>query len=98
MLGATFLGVTSTVPLYRLAPIRDFHGLANGTESVEGELFEVSAEKLLELDDWEYDIFARQVVQLVDGHLADAYMLVIDPMASRVVARWSRRAADLLGL
>lgn len=88
MEGAKFVESAHTVPRYRLVPVRSFHALTTGSESVSGELFEVSMEKLLELDDWEYGIFARHVIELEGGKLADAYMLVVRPIIQRIVARY----------
>lgn len=75
--GAKFLGATRTAPAYELRTLgNDFEALAHGgQEAVPGELYQVSFEKLLELDDWEYSIYARQYIRLEDGSVADAYVL-----------------------
>jgi gamma-glutamylcyclotransferase (GGCT)/AIG2-like uncharacterized protein YtfP len=75
--GCPFLGSIDTTPEYQLVKLGDdFEGLVeNGTERVRGELYLVTLDKLAELDDWEYDIYARDYVQLAGGGVADAYIL-----------------------
>lgn len=75
--GARFLGKARTSPRFRLVVLgEDFEGIARGgDDAIPGELYEVSYDKLLELDDWEYDIYARQYIRLEDGSLCDAYVL-----------------------
>jgi gamma-glutamylcyclotransferase (GGCT)/AIG2-like uncharacterized protein YtfP len=75
--GSRFLGKTRTVPRFRLETLGDdFEGLAHGgDQAVPGELYQVSFDKLLELDDWEYDIYAREYIHVEDGSVCDAYVL-----------------------
>lgn len=88
MEGTHFLRLASTAAKYRLIPVRSFYALTHGTRRIDGELFHVPMGKLLELDEWEYDIFGRRVIELDDGSLADAYMLVVRPIVQRAVARY----------
>lgn len=76
--GCRFLGEVNTASKYRLEKLGedDFEALVEkGTGCVSGELYEVTLEKLAELDDWEYDIYERDYVRLADGGIADAYIL-----------------------
>lgn len=75
--GARFLGPVRTRPRYGLRTLGyDFEALVEGgREAVPGELYQVSFDKLLELDEWEYDIYSRDYVYLQDGGVADAYLL-----------------------
>lgn len=75
MEGATSLGRCSTSPKYRIVEKPDFRGLVDGQTSVDGELYAVTPDKLLELDDWEDQIFRRSAVVLEDGRIADCYKL-----------------------
>lgn len=74
---ARFLGEVRTCPKYSLETLGDdFEALARGgTEAVPGELYQVTFDKLRELDDWEYSIYVRDYVYLEDGSVADAYLL-----------------------
>lgn len=75
--GARFLGEARTRPRYGLRTLGDdFEALVQGgRDAVPGELYEVSLAKLLELDEWEYDIYLRDYIYLEDGSVADAYVL-----------------------
>ena len=75
--GARLIGRCRTQPWYELCVLGDdFEALARGgKDAVLGELYEVSFEKLLELDAWEYSIYERGYIHLEDGSVADAYVL-----------------------
>lgn len=75
--GTRFLGATRTVPRYRLKVLgKDFEAIVpGGSDAIPGELYEVSFDKLLELDDWEYNIYTRQYIHVDDGSVCDAYVL-----------------------
>jgi gamma-glutamylcyclotransferase (GGCT)/AIG2-like uncharacterized protein YtfP len=75
MAGATSLGKCFTSPKYSILEKPDFLGLVNGGTAVEGELYAVDPEKLLELDDWEDQIFRRSAIVLDDGRVVDCYKL-----------------------
>lgn len=77
MRDARFLGEVRTEPQYSLRTLADdFEALVRGgQDSIDGELYQVSFAKLLELDEWEYDIYSRDYVYLEDGSVADAYVL-----------------------
>jgi gamma-glutamylcyclotransferase (GGCT)/AIG2-like uncharacterized protein YtfP len=75
MEGAQLLGECLTSPRYRLVQKPSFLGLVDGDESVPGELYAVSPEKLMELDEWEDNIFRRSSITLRDGRIADCYKL-----------------------
>ena len=77
MHGARFLAQICTEPQYSLKTLADdFEALVRGgRDSIPGELYQVSFEKLLELDRWEYEIYVRDYVYLEDGSVADAYLL-----------------------
>lgn len=74
---SVFLGVVRTAPKFKLEVLGDdFEALARGgRDAVPGELYQVTFDKLLELDDWEYSIYAREYIHLEDGSVADAYVL-----------------------
>lgn len=77
MEGATFLGVARTAPGHFLVPVKslgpDAYSLARGgLGAVEGEVYQVSLDKLQELDTWEAD-YHRGYVLLDDGKVVDTY-------------------------
>lgn len=75
--GARFLRDARTCPNYSLETLGDdFEALARGgRKAIPGELYQVTFDKLCELDDWEYSIYVRDYVYLEDGSVADAYLL-----------------------
>lgn len=77
MTGSRFLGATRTSSRYRLEILgNDFEAIVpGGEEAIPGELYQVSFEKLGELDDWEYDIYVREYIHIEDGNVCDAYVL-----------------------
>lgn len=78
MKGAKFLGKARTAPVYNLKTLegdRTFEGLVkDGEKSIPGELYQVSYPQLAKLDDWEWDVYRREMIKLEDGRLADAYV------------------------
>lgn len=75
--GSTLIGQINTAPLYYLVSLmalgEGYYGLEHGgRESVPGELYHVSLEKLAELDAWE-EHYQREYVMLEDGKVAEAY-------------------------
>jgi len=74
---APFIGIATTEPEYRIR--RDNEGSVElepfGSEPITGELYEVTAEQLRQIDAWEDADFRRRIVVLDDGSLADAYMI-----------------------
>lgn len=75
--GSRFLGETRTLPRYQLKVLgKDFEAIVpGGNDAIPGEVYQVSFEKLLELDDWEYDIYVREYIHVEDGSVCDAYVL-----------------------
>lgn len=73
LLGQMYLGDASTEPRYRLYDCGTFPGMievASGGVSVQGEVYDVSAECLRQLDDVEgveEGLYARRTVRLVEG-------------------------------
>lgn len=73
---AIFLRAAQTAPLYHLIQFdNDYIGLmTGGNQSISGEIYRVSTEHLWALDDYELDIYSRQIIELEDGDLVDAYV------------------------
>ena len=66
---ATFLGEAHTVPHYRLLNLGWYPGLAkveSSGMSISGELWEVSPQRLIELDAYEGDEYERLPITLLD--------------------------------
>ena len=76
MKGARFLGEVRTAPQYNLKVLDDgtATGLVEGEKAVPGELYQVSYSQLEALDDWELDVYRREMIRLEDGRLADAFV------------------------
>lgn len=73
---AKFLGEATTAPLYSISKIEeDFYVMTDGDESIKGELYELDPELMRTVDDWEYDMYSRELVTLSDGSRAYAYLL-----------------------
>ncbi|MGL4422817.1 MAG: gamma-glutamylcyclotransferase family protein [Gemmataceae bacterium] len=77
----TFLGLARTEPEYKRLNLGPYPGLVAGTESVAGELYQVSDCALGELDDFEGvpTLFDRRAIALIDrppGELVQAYFWV----------------------
>jgi gamma-glutamylcyclotransferase (GGCT)/AIG2-like uncharacterized protein YtfP len=70
-----FLGKAYTAPKYKLYDLNGYVGLAKGKEKVMGELYKVTLSKLKDLDEWEYDVYDRVLIDLDDGSKAFAFML-----------------------
>ena len=76
--GALFEGPARTASGFFLALQGEYPALVHGgEESVEGELFTVTPELLLELDRFEGcpDLYQREVVLLDDGTSAQSYLI-----------------------
>jgi gamma-glutamylcyclotransferase (GGCT)/AIG2-like uncharacterized protein YtfP len=73
--GSVDFGTVKTSPNYKIIQEPTFIGLIDGNESVQGELYGISSEKLFELDNWEDLIFRRSAIILEDGRVADCYKL-----------------------
>lgn len=73
--GAAFLGTASTAARYALVAHGEYLGLVPGADVVPGELYEVTAEHLDRLDEFEGcpGYFRRALVILEDGREAQAY-------------------------
>jgi gamma-glutamylcyclotransferase (GGCT)/AIG2-like uncharacterized protein YtfP len=70
-----FLGKTKTQPKYQIVKLNDLSGIKNGDESVYGELYVVTSEKLNQLDNYEYKLYDRRLIDLASGRKAFAYFL-----------------------
>ena len=80
LLRGKFLRQTRTVPKYKLIDCGAFPGLADGTFSVEGELWEIDPNTLKFLDKFEgvdCGMYSREQVELEDGTLAIAYICLL---------------------
>jgi gamma-glutamylcyclotransferase (GGCT)/AIG2-like uncharacterized protein YtfP len=75
LLGARFVGVARTGPCYGLREVDGYPALVPGTDEVPGELFEVDAALLPELDAFEGEAYRRDVIVLSDGARVQAYVL-----------------------
>lgn len=71
--GARFAGEARTRPAYRLLELGGYPVLATGSRGIEGELFEVDAELLAQLDAFEGDDYERVAIELADGRVAQTY-------------------------
>jgi gamma-glutamylaminecyclotransferase len=96
-LGASrLLGAASTEPVYTLVDLGPYPALlAGGTTSVSGEIYEVDADVLAALDDFEGhpDEYRRLPVQLVGDASAETYVLPREKARhARVIASGSWRA------
>jgi gamma-glutamylaminecyclotransferase len=97
-LGASRLvGPATTEPAYTLVDLGAYPALvAEGATSVSGELYEVDADVLAALDDFEGhpDEYRRTPVRLVGGDAAEAYVLPREKAShGRVIASgsWTAR-------
>ena len=92
-----FLGEAHTEPYYRLLDLGWYPGLARVEQrgrSISGELWEVSPQRLQELDAYEGDEYARRAVALLDhdfNTVTETYVLK-NPDWTRPDAgtRWNR--------
>ncbi len=75
--GSRFLGEARTEPAYALVGVDWYPGLVAGRRSVAGELYEVDADLLATLDDFEDhpELFVRSPIRLADGSMAETYVL-----------------------
>lgn len=72
---AKFLGKRNTAPKYDLIKVDDdFYEMTTGNNCVSGELYELSHDLLLEIDQWEYSVYSRKIIELDDGTKAYAYI------------------------
>ena len=71
-----FAGLARTARAWDIVPVGPYPGLVRGTRSVEGELFELSAEVLAAVDLLEEHpvLYRRTVVRLSDGRPCEAYV------------------------
>jgi gamma-glutamylcyclotransferase (GGCT)/AIG2-like uncharacterized protein YtfP len=94
--GSRLLGVARTEPRYTLIDLGPYPALlAEGTTSVWGELYEVAADVLAALDEFEGhpDEYRRLPVRLLTGESAEAYVLPrVRAPETRVIASGSWRA------
>jgi len=74
--GAKFLGTVHTKPKYSLATFnKNYKGLMlHGNDSIEGELYEVTPEQLMNLDQYELEIYSREKIELDNDMIVDAYV------------------------
>jgi len=95
--GSRRLGGAWTEARYTLVDLGRYPALLEGgTTSVSGEVYEVDADVLAELDEFEGhpDEYRRIPVGLVGGHSADAYVLPREraPQATVIVSgNWKER-------
>lgn len=70
-----FLGTSRTAARYGLTQHGEYPGLVPGSDSVSGELYEVTTDHLTRLDEFEGcpEYFRRATVVLEDGREAMAY-------------------------
>ena len=103
-LGASrLLGAASTEPVYTLVDLGPYPALlAGGTTSVSGEIYEVDADVLAALDDFEGhpDEYRRMPVRLIGDHgggdVTETYVLPREKAAhARVIASGSWRGRAL---
>ncbi len=91
--GQRFLREAATAPHYRLVDAGGFPGLVSGTHSVQGELWELTQDRLRELDDYEgvaEGIYARARIEMSDGSAASAYLYLRPASGLRDCgARWT---------
>jgi len=73
--GSRFVGLGRTRAEWTLVPVGPYPGLVPGSESIEGELFLVSAEVLAVVDRLEEHphLYRRTVLRLEDGRPCEAY-------------------------
>jgi gamma-glutamylcyclotransferase (GGCT)/AIG2-like uncharacterized protein YtfP len=88
---ARYLRETRTRPAYRLVQLFEYPALDRGELAVEGELYQVSDARLLELDAFEEPhLYRRSEVELEDGTRAFAYFVareLVQPLPV-IGARW----------
>lgn len=73
---AKYLGPAETASKYQMMELGDdFVAITNGDQCIYGELYEVGEELLEQIDDWEYDVYSRKIIDLSDGSQAYSYML-----------------------
>lgn len=73
--GAKLVGPARTAPRYRLLDLGRYPALAmGGSRAVLGELYRVSPDLLLCLDEFEGDDYLRAEIKLDDGRTAQAYL------------------------
>jgi gamma-glutamylcyclotransferase (GGCT)/AIG2-like uncharacterized protein YtfP len=94
--GSRLLGEVRTEPRYTLVDLGQYPALLEeGTTSVLGELYEVPADVLAGLDEFEGhpDEYRRVPVRLLTGESAEAYVLPrATALQTRVIASGSWRA------
>jgi gamma-glutamylcyclotransferase (GGCT)/AIG2-like uncharacterized protein YtfP len=94
--GSRLLGAARTEPRYTLVDLGPYPALLDeGTTSVSGELYEVAADVLAALDEFEGhpDEFRRLPVRLLTGESAEAYVFPRERAPqTRVIASGSWRA------
>lgn len=79
--GAILQEEVLTRPCYRLVTLGDYPALAPGAHAIAGELYQISASLLPELDDFEGAEYVRAAVALADGRSAHAYFITPDALA-----------------
>jgi gamma-glutamylcyclotransferase (GGCT)/AIG2-like uncharacterized protein YtfP len=94
--GSRLLGEAHTEPRYTLVDLGAYPALLDeGTTSVSGELYEVTADVLAALDEFEGhpEDYCRSPVRLLNGECAEAYVLPrARAPATRVIVSGSWRA------
>ncbi|HEU4404538.1 MAG TPA: gamma-glutamylcyclotransferase family protein [Polyangiaceae bacterium] len=101
MKGARFLGPARTLARYALYHLGHYPGMTEGTQAVEGELYEVDAGLLAALDAFEGHptYFRRGPVALEGGGRAEGYLLTRTQVAGRPLVpsgSWRARAEEKL--
>lgn len=97
MAGARFLGPARTLARYALYHLGNYPGMTEGSQAIEGELYEVDARRLAALDAFEGhpNYFRRGPVVLEGGGRAEGYLLTRAQVAGRpLVPSGSWRARD----
>jgi gamma-glutamylcyclotransferase (GGCT)/AIG2-like uncharacterized protein YtfP len=83
--GARFSGVTHTAPAFALRVSAGYPALVPGKRAIAGELYELSTQTLLELDEFEGPAYVRAEIEIEGGGTAITY-LARDPLAGTVLA------------
>jgi gamma-glutamylaminecyclotransferase len=94
--GCRFLGPVLTEPAFTLFDLGDCPAmLPGGATAVAGELYEVDAETMADLDAFEgtpYQ-YLRRAIRLADGRVVEAFLLPVPATDAPVIAGgdWRRR-------
>ena len=72
--GARFIGPASTAQAFALREIAGYPALVPGDRAIAGELYDFTAQRLNELDEFEGDAYVRQEIRLADGETVLAYL------------------------